>query len=221
MNTSKTMSFTTALVGAAGGALALYLLDPEAGQERRQRLSGLAGEAIDKLKGQIETLAAVARDQAERAHDAAAGAVKDAAAPLQDAAKAHLADAAGVAADARDVVSRVISDAQSAIDELRHRGRHAASALRGEEPSSHVLPVALTAVGFCAAGVGLMWLLDPDQGRTRRARLTQQGQRILNQTSRSFHSTGRHLRNKLTGYSAVAQRTLNEKLAQREPAASE
>ena len=146
--------------------------------------------------------------------------MREAARPLQDAAKTHLAEASGIASDARSLVSRVVEETQSALDELRHRGNNAVSALRGEE-SSHVLPIALSAVGFCAAGVGLMWILDPDRGRTRRARLGQQAQHVLNQTSRTFHSTGRHLRNKLTGYAAVAGRNLREHLPAEEPAVTE
>lgn len=205
MSTLKSAGITTALIGAAGGALALYLLDPNAGQARRDRLSGVAGGALDKARQHIDTLAALAREQVSRAQGAATGAVQDATHPRQEAAKAHLANVAGVASDARDLVSRVIDETQSALDEIRHRGRHAAAALRGEEPSSHAVPIALSAVGCCAAGVGLMWIFDPDRGRTRRARLTQRAQHVMNRTSRTFHSTGKHLRDKLTGYSAVTR----------------
>jgi len=203
MAMSKTTDLAVALLGAAGGALAVYLLDPQAGGERRKHLSAVARDAVEQAREHLEPLI-------DRAHEVVAGKVSEAVGPVQEAAKSHIADAANVASDARRVASRAVADAHSALEELRHRGRRAASALRGEQSSSHVLPVALSAVGFCAAGVGLMWLLDPDRGRARRAQVGQQAQHILNQTSRTFHSTGRHLRNKLMGLAAVTERNLRE-----------
>jgi gas vesicle protein len=208
---STSTNLATALVGAAGGALALYLLDPQSGKQRREQLATAAQEAMGAARERIESLAGTAREQAARVQDAASK-VTEAVRPLQDAAKSHIADAAGAASTARDTVSRLVEETQSALDELRHRGRNAAAAMRGEEPSSGVLPVALSAVGFCAAGIGLMWLMDPERGHSRRAMMGQQARHILNKTSRNFHSTGKHLRNKFAGYAAVAQRTVNEHL---------
>ncbi len=211
MAASTSTNLAAALVGAAGGALALYLLDPQSGKRRREQLGAAAEEALGTAREHIASLAGAARGQAARVQDAAHN-FTDAVRPLRQAAKSHIADAAGAASDARDVVSRTIEQTQSVLDELRHRGRNAAAAIRGEERSTGVLPIALSAVGFCAAGVGLMWLMDPDRGHARRAQIGQQARHILNQTSRNFHSTGRHLRNKLTGYAAVAERTVNEHL---------
>jgi gas vesicle protein len=215
MAMSKSTNVAATLLGAAGGALALYLLDPKSGQERRDHLRSIAEEAIGSARQRIEALASEAGEQAMRAGGVAASKVSDAVRPFQEAANSHIADATGVASDARSAVSRVIAETQSALDELRHRGRNAVSALRGEEPSTGALSLTLTAAGCCAAGVGLMWLLDPDRGRARRAQVGQQAHHILNQTSRAFHGTGRHLRNKLTGVAAVAERNLNERMAPR------
>jgi hypothetical protein len=139
--------------------------------------------------------------------------------PAQEAAKAHVADAAQRLADAKSVVSATWDRAQAAIEEATRRGRRAASALKGEEHShaNAIVPVVVGAALFCAAGVGLMWALDPDEGRGRRAELSQRTHRIVTRMGRRFNSTGRHLRNKMRGYAAVARRNVNDRLSSHEP----
>jgi gas vesicle protein len=217
---SKSSTLATALVGAAGGALALYFMDPAAGKERRQRVSGAANDLVNQarqhVQQHIDSLADLARSHAAAAQQAATGAAHDAMDPLRAAAASQASRATTAASDARQFASNLWDKAQATIEEARHRGHHAAAILKGdEEPhSSPVLPVALTAVAFCAAGVGLMWALDPDRGRSRRAQLGQRAQHIVSQTGKRFHRTGRHLRNRLQGYAAVAGRRVREQVAE-------
>jgi hypothetical protein len=60
-----------------------------------------------------------------------------------------------------------------------------------------------TKIGLLLGGVGagavLMYLLDPERGRTRRARLANQINSKANQFVRAAESKGRHLRNRAQG----------------------
>lgn len=224
---SKSSSLATALVGAAGGALALYYMDPAFGKERRERVSSAANDVLNQarehLQHHIDSLADLAKEQAGKAQQAAAGAVGDAMGPIKDAAAAHISEATAAVSDARKFVSEAWDRAHAAIEEARHRGHRAAAAIRGEDDShsSAAVPVLLTAVACCAAGAGLMWAFDPDRGSARRAQLSQQARRIVTQTGRRFNRTGRHLRNRMTGYAAVATRNVNGAMASPEPAESQ
>jgi len=223
MAVTKSSTLATALVGAAGGALALYLLDPDSGKDRRHRIAAAANDAVDHarqhLQHHIDSLAELARDHAAKAQNGTCSAMQDAMDPARKAAASHIANAAAAAADARSFVSDAWGKAQAAIEEAARRGRRAKSALRGEEHShaNAVVPVVLGAALFCAAGVGLMWALDPDKGRGRRAQMSQQARHLLIQTGHRFNRTGRHLRNKMRGYAAVARRNVNDRLSSHEP----
>jgi gas vesicle protein len=221
MAISKSSSLATALVGAAGGALAIYLLDPKSGQERRDRLRAAAGNAIDEarhhVQQHIDSLSDLVRQHAAQSQDAASHVVDGVRHSAQDAAKAHVGAAAERLTGARAFVSDTWNKAQAAIDEARNRSRRAAAAIKGEDRSGAVVPVVVTAVACCAVGVGLMWALDPDEGRGRRAELSQRAHRIVTQMGHRFNSTGRHFRNKMRGYAAVARRNVNDRLSSHEP----
>ena len=213
---SKSSSLATALVGAAGGALAIYFMDPTSGRERRERFSAAANDAIDQarrhLQHHVDSLAELAKEHGTHAQQAAADAVAEAVGPVKEAVASRVSNASGAASDARKFVSDAWDKAQAAIEEARHRSRRAAAVLTGDsgEHASPVIPVVVTAVAFCAAGVGLMWAMDPDRGRARRAQLSQQARHIVAQTGKRFNRTGRHLRNRMHGYVAVARRNVKE-----------
>lgn len=61
----------------------------------------------------------------------------------------------------------------------------------------------LNHLGLIAGGLGagalLMYLLDPDRGRGRRAKITDQVTSKANQLSRAAGSKARHLRNRVQG----------------------
>jgi gas vesicle protein len=91
----------------------------------------------------------------------------------------------------RGLGKRLNSRAQDAADDARSRV--------GEQHSSPVLPVALTAVGCCAMGVGLMYLMDPERGRARRAWLSNTVSGLVRNTGKTFYRTGKDLSNRATG----------------------
>jgi gas vesicle protein len=205
MKQSHSTLLATALVGAAGGALAVYLFDPQAGQARRQRIGETAGGALETTRRGLETLAGQARHHAQHARDIAASTINDAAKTAKESAHAHLAEtSAAIAAQAHGLGERLLNHVHETADPWRDRGRRTLAAWHGQGQGSRALPLIFTAVGFSAAGVGLMWLMDPDRGRSRRAQLAQRAAHVLRKTGREFNRTGRHLRNKMTGYAAVA-----------------
>ena len=67
----------------------------------------------------------------------------------------------------------------------------------------------LTGVGCCALGVGLMYLMDPQRGRTRRAWLMDKTLSVTRRTGRWFNRTGRHLANRAYGVAAETRSMLH------------
>jgi gas vesicle protein len=90
---------------------------------------------------------------------------------------------------------------------------HQARAYVGESQSP-VIPVALTAVGCCAIGVGVMYIIDPRMGRARRAWLWDKSRSIVRRTGRSFYRSGRHVANRAYGMAAET-RGAAERLVER------
>jgi osmotically-inducible protein OsmY len=91
----------------------------------------------------------------------------------------------------RGLGSKLGTRAQDAADDARSRA--------GEQHASPVLPVTLTAVGCCAMGVGLMYLMDPQRGRARRAWLSDTITGLVRNTGQTFYRTGKDLGNRMTG----------------------
>lgn len=91
----------------------------------------------------------------------------------------------------RGLGNKLNARAQDAADDARARA--------GEQHSSPVLPVTLTAVGCCAMGIGLMYLMDPERGRARRAWLSNTVGDFVKSTGQTFYRTGKDLNNRVTG----------------------
>lgn len=91
----------------------------------------------------------------------------------------------------RGLGSKLSDRASDAADDLRSRA--------GEQHDSPVLPVTITAIGCCAMGVGLMYLMDPQRGRSRRAWLTDKMTSLVRQTGQTFYRTGHDLANRTQG----------------------
>lgn len=101
-----------------------------------------------------------------------------------------------------DYGNRLWDQVRGLGNKLNARARDAADDARsmaGQQHSSPVLPVTLTAVGCCAMGVGLMYLMDPQRGRARRAWLADTVSGFLHNTGQTFYRTGKDLSNRMTG----------------------
>jgi hypothetical protein len=188
----------TALGVAAGagiGAALMFLLDPEQGRRRRERLAETAALAAHRA-GEM------AHDAWDTTTDAAAGgaAALYAATPsTKDMRRGgrrlwgRTSDAVGSATEStRDTAGGWLESARSYLPEVRSRRSHA------HDVSGTTAGVG--AAGALLLGLGAMWLLDPDRGRGRRAWIGQKTNRLLNETGRFMRATGRHVANKSKGY---------------------
>jgi hypothetical protein len=188
----RTTTGLMGLIGGAGlGAVLMYLLDPEAGEQRRTHLSERATRAASTTGNVAGNLWDMATE--------AGGALVD---------RATEAGTAGAAA-ASSLGSRFTERAGDTAHSL-HKGarrqmtsaRNTASGWFGHEEESRYVPSATTAMSAAtalAAGVGLMYLLDPTDGARRRNVLLGKTTRFLNETGDFFRRTGRHLSNRSRG----------------------
>jgi gas vesicle protein len=92
-----------------------------------------------------------------------------------------------------------------AVDAV-NRGRRAI----GPQPSSPVVPVALTAVSFLALGAGAMYIVDPQKGRARRAWISDKVHSIIRRSGNTAYSKGRHWANRAYGVAAEARGAAND-----------
>jgi gas vesicle protein len=181
--------------GAAVGAAAMFLLDPEKGRQRR-------AAALDAANRALET----ATDAAGTAYDSTAHALHDA----WDRVSHHATDLSSAAAES---IPSTRAARKTGKRWLRRGNEYAGGALdtvRGYLPHVHLAKdhrqgispttTGLTAAGALALGLGAMFLLDPARGRGRRAWIMQKANRALNETGDFMRATGRHLRNKAVGY---------------------
>jgi osmotically-inducible protein OsmY len=188
----------SAIGGMAIGAGLMYLFDPQSGTHRREHLSETASEAAHAV--------------ADRAKDLG-GYVSDRVSSLTSA-----VDAGEIVSDyadrARNIAGSVADSARSAIGNLRGRSRlstgnitsaarnslsRASSLWRSEPRGFSAATTGISALGALALGLGAMYFLDPDRGRSRRAWVLQKANRVMNETGDFARKTGTHLRNKAKG----------------------
>jgi gas vesicle protein len=184
------------------GAAAMYLMDPESGRRRRKYLKEQAGDYLEGAEEMIgtgwETVAQKARKLSGNAVDKAqdygqrvVDQARDLGSSLQS----------GWSKNARDYIPstrQMTRDLRDYGQGLWGRARGRMRRATGEE-SSPVIPVVLTAVGCCALGAGLMYVIDPQRGRARRAWLMDKTQSIFRRTGRSVYRGGRDLVNRAYG----------------------
>jgi hypothetical protein len=184
--------------GAGIGAALMFLLDPEQGRRRRERLAEAAARAAHRTG----ELAHSAWDTtSEKAIEGAAALY--AATPSRKEMRrggrrlwGRTSDAVGSAAEStRDTAGGWLESARSYLPEMPHRGRR-----RSHEHDISATTAGAGAAGALLLGLGAMWLFDPDRGRGRRAWIGQKSNRLINETGRFMRATGRHLANKSKGY---------------------
>jgi gas vesicle protein len=227
-------------LGYAGDAI-------QSGWHKVSDYAGDVGQTVAErahdLSGQLSHLAHDYADQAaHRARDGASGWSDQA-----DSARAELSDRAhGWLGRGRDMLRRYGHRAQGYLPagfqisqslsdhakglwnrarglggdarvRARETARGAARQYVGEE-RSRVIPVALTAVGCCVLGAGLMFIIDPRLGRARRHWLIDKSRSWVKHTGSSFYRTGRHMANRAYGVAAET-RGAGEQLVARVQAA--
>jgi gas vesicle protein len=201
------------LVGAGVGMALMYLLDPQAGNDRREYIQRAAREKLAKASD-------AASAGFEHLHDAVSSAAQ---APAVQMLAARAADAArGVynefghhaAAAANDAQERASGAAQGVhakinakLDELRDRAgdlKNSAQARYGKwlnrstlqlgrDEDHHYIGQTACALGSLALGAGAVYLFDPEQGHQRRAQLVERTAYAFRETGDFFRKAGRRL----------------------------
>src|SRR4051812_48284962 len=195
--------------GAAIGAALMFLLDPEAGEKRRRAAREAAAHAIDATG---EALGSTWESVSDTAHHAAEQLTPDRSTRKSvRRGLGRFTGALGAAgATAGDTASDWVESAKSYLPSLPSRRQvrrqrdswlnSAKQYLPARQTGAGATAVSLTAIGCVAAGLGAMYLMDPDRGRGRRAWIGQKANRFLNETGAFMRATGRHVANKSRGY---------------------
>jgi len=193
------------LSGAALGAAAMYLLDPDKGHDRRHHLAEAAEGALETTTDTLRDTWDVLGRGAARAGSSLSDRFSDAASSVSSSlpSRRQLSKRGNrflknVRRGSSSMASSFGDTADSWLDSAR-------SYLPSRPQLARPTDVSATTAGLggaaaLAIGVGAMWLFDPRLGRSRRAWLGQKATRLLNETGQFMRATGRHLANKSKGY---------------------
>jgi hypothetical protein len=164
----------TSMLGGLGlGAIGMYLFDPDKGMNRRRMIRRQTHEMID--------------DANRRLHYAGSRVM-------------HLRDeAANYAGQAGQKMRRLRDEAGEYLHRGQGRMKNRLSSVMPDENSSSAMPTVLAVAGALALGGAMMYLMDPVSGRRRRARIRDKATHYAHETTDTFSSTGRHLRNRAKG----------------------
>jgi hypothetical protein len=187
------------LLGGAGiGAALMYLLDPETGAERRERLGRTAATTAH---GAGHALGATWHGLGETAHRASE-AFQSAGHNLYERGR-DLGESIGSSSSSarKSLRSSVrglpsFAEAMPSMPSIFHRRRQ-------ERYHKHDLMTdTLLVAGALAVGAGMMMLLDPQQGRRRRALIRDKVVRGMNEAGNLARTTGRYIADHSRGVAA-------------------
>ena len=201
-----------ALIGGAGiGAAMMYLFDPDQGTQRRQDVAHTAKEAVaatgDAVGATLHEAGHTARSMAERISDYARNLATDAGERLTNIGSRAGRRARETARSAATSAQNYVADATQHADDLRHRLTDRAGA---NESHPYRMATGITAgsLAILGLGAGLMYFLDPQRGRTRRALLRDKTVSFARRTGHQARRYGRHLGHRLQGVAHQAGESL-------------
>lgn len=204
----KTDNTLSLLGGAVLGAVAMYLLDPETGDRRRRQVAETTGEAARNAGDTLQPIWDRVSDTARTVGLGIASGATSLGHNMSDRYE-DVRDSKGVRQfgdNVSDLGSRFADKFKRASLQAQ---RTAASASPGNwlrrEEESHVGAYAATGITTLIVGAGLMYLLDPQRGRQRRAVAVDKATSIVNRTGRTFRQVGRDVRNRAGGYAHQAR----------------
>jgi osmotically-inducible protein OsmY len=107
----------------------------------------------------------------------------------------------------KNLIDRLLADGEQVTHEASRRAR---IAVTGEDRGPGWIGGALLAIGGAAAGAVLAMLMDPDRGRSRRARLADQAAATVRRGVRGVERTARRLQSDVTGRVTAMQHASDE-----------
>ncbi len=107
----------------------------------------------------------------------------------------------------KDMIERLLADGEQVTQQAARRARLAA---RGERRGPGWIGGALIAIGGAALGAALAMLLDPDRGRSRRARLADQAAAAARRGVRGAQRATRKVQSDLSGRMTAMQHANDE-----------
>jgi osmotically-inducible protein OsmY len=102
-----------------------------------------------------------------------------------------------------NMLQRLLTRSERASSEAARRAR---MTVHGEDPRATWRDRIVVGVGAALAGAGLAWLMDPQRGRSRRARLTDQAAAAVRRGARGAGRLANRVRSDVTGKLAAVRR---------------
>jgi gas vesicle protein len=205
------------LGGAALGAIAAYLLDPDHGQARRRQIAKNTNEMIanagDATKSLVGAISQSANQLADQLRSQAASASNGAHTAGDQARREFNSSVQSLIDRAKELASSIASRGQSKADELSNRAKSSVERQTGWQPARTQRTIAGISAGTCGAlaiGAGLMFFLDPKRGRVRRAWLQQKMSSWARRSSQSATRYGQQVGNQVKGAVAEAKKAMPE-----------
>jgi gas vesicle protein len=199
MTARRTLGGLSLLSGLGLGAALMYLLDPEKGPTRRARLRDTAADTLSTT-GQVlgNTVSSLSSTAANLGSSLGSG-------------------AASLGSRAADLASDYL---QRGKDALPSSVSDYLPEMEDEDEGFSTTTFILTAAGCAAAGAALMFLLDPNQGRHRRALIADKTTSTLRRSTQTLSKKARHAGNVAKGmYHQAASRFSSEE-SESQPAPS-
>jgi len=203
--------------GAAIGAAVMYLFDPERGDVRREHLHEAAERALEAARATASATGESLGETWDDVSDRARGWGRQ----ISKRAQRHAAYLRSQASDAGFAAGDWMGDAN---DQARGYGRSAMRSLRGyANRAGGYLPrferhhtgsaVGVTAgvVGALALGAGLMYILDPNQGRRRREQVRENAVRYTNQAAQAVRNGAHQASDYARNIAQQAKQVVREK----------
>ena len=216
MTQKELIECSASLLGGAGiGAALMYLLDPQLGDERREHLAKMAADSVhgtgNTLADTWHNVADYARDTAHSLAGHVRGTTSDVASHASEAAEDYSSRARDYGSDwldsARDYGNRLMKRGRkSGRSAYRSASRTARSYLPDSLGGYHevsggtIAGLSLAAVGCLAFGAGLMYFLDPERGRGRRAWARDKTMKYARDAGQAAQGYGKYAADHLKGY---------------------
>jgi gas vesicle protein len=206
---SKKDNTLALLGGAALGAVAMYLLDPETGDQRRRDLAEKTGDARHRAGETLEPLwdrmSETARTFGSSLASGASAFGHSAADKLDQMRSGTTHAASHLGGQASDMASNLTDSLKRAGQRARDAAKTPAHWFEPEPEPSHAGAYAATGIGAILLGAAAMYMLDPERGRARRNKIVEQATSVIRRTGRSASQFGKDIRNRTTGYAHEAR----------------